>query len=128
MWQSAAETAHDVRARLAIVHMVHEARGLDVTPSTIQKLERNGDQESAELLKVTLCTLSVDAVWTRARESSCAECWHVNETKSGTHTHTHMYLFLFPCDQQFTNHKKSLQITCFRTLIFLSFCLVVVHR
>eukprot|EP01147_Barroeca_monosierra_P003286 gene3285-5976_t len=52
LWQSADETAHEIKARLAIVHMVHEARGLDVTPSTIQKFERNGDMESAALLQV----------------------------------------------------------------------------
>ncbi|EGD73901.1 Rieske domain-containing protein [Salpingoeca rosetta] len=52
LWQSASETMHDLRARLAIVHMVHEARGLDITPFTIQKFERNNDQHSADLLKV----------------------------------------------------------------------------
>jgi len=32
LWQAAEATAHDLGARLAIVPLVHEARGLDVTP------------------------------------------------------------------------------------------------
>eukprot|EP00043_Microstomoeca_roanoka_P025368 m.8484 g.8484 ORF g.8484 m.8484 type:complete len:297 (+) comp5459_c0_seq1:150-1040(+) len=52
LWQSASDTAHDILARLAIVHMVHEARGLDVTPTTILKFERNNDAESAAMLTV----------------------------------------------------------------------------
>jgi uncharacterized ferritin-like protein (DUF455 family) len=50
LWGSAAETAHDLCARLAIVHMVHEARGLDVAPATIDKLRAAGDARGAELL------------------------------------------------------------------------------
>ena len=33
--EAAAETAHDLLARLAVVPMVLEARGLDVTPATV---------------------------------------------------------------------------------------------
>jgi uncharacterized ferritin-like protein (DUF455 family)/nitrite reductase/ring-hydroxylating ferredoxin subunit len=51
LWESASSTSHDILARLAIVHMVHEARGLDVNPSTISKFLNNGDLESAEKLK-----------------------------------------------------------------------------
>lgn len=50
LWQAAEETAHDLLARLAIVPLVLEARGLDVTPGTIANLERAGDAESATLL------------------------------------------------------------------------------
>eukprot|EP00668_Euglena_longa_P041035 GGOE01054000.1.p1 GENE.GGOE01054000.1~~GGOE01054000.1.p1 ORF type:complete len:311 (-),score=85.76 GGOE01054000.1:302-1234(-) len=52
LWESAAETAHCLKARLAIVHMVHEARGLDVTPRTLQKMRSLGDSCSADLLQV----------------------------------------------------------------------------
>ena len=52
LWQAAEETAHDLLARLAIVPLVLEARGLDVTPKMIADLERFGDTESAAVLKV----------------------------------------------------------------------------
>ena len=51
LWQAAAKTAHDLLARLAVVPMVLEARGLDVTPAMIQKLDRIGDVESAAILR-----------------------------------------------------------------------------
>lgn len=51
LWQAAAKTAHDLLARLAVVPMVLEARGLDVTPAMIQKLERIGDADSAAVLR-----------------------------------------------------------------------------
>lgn len=51
LWQAAAKTAHDLLARLAVVPMVLEARGLDVTPAMIQKLDKIGDAESARILR-----------------------------------------------------------------------------
>eukprot|EP00026_Physarum_polycephalum_P010615 Phypoly_transcript_10783.p1 GENE.Phypoly_transcript_10783~~Phypoly_transcript_10783.p1 ORF type:complete len:282 (+),score=32.97 Phypoly_transcript_10783:36-848(+) len=51
LWESAMETAHDLYARLAIEHMVHEARGLDVTPKTIEKFRNGGDEQTATLLE-----------------------------------------------------------------------------
>ena len=51
LWQAASKTAHDLLARLAVVPMVLEARGLDVTPAMIQKLDRIGDAESAAILR-----------------------------------------------------------------------------
>ena len=50
LWQAAAATAHDLVARLAVVPLVLEARGLDVTPEMIRRLERAGDDESAAIL------------------------------------------------------------------------------
>ncbi len=50
LWQAAAETAHDVLARLAVVPLVLEARGLDVTPAMIANLRRAGDEPSASML------------------------------------------------------------------------------
>ncbi|WP_226018201.1 ferritin-like domain-containing protein [Novosphingobium sp. FKTRR1] len=51
LWEAATETAHDVAARLAIVPMVLEARGLDVTPVTIERFEAAGDHRSARILQ-----------------------------------------------------------------------------
>ena len=50
LWESAEETAYDLVARLAIVPMVLEARGLDVTPGMIEKLNDAGDHKSAAVL------------------------------------------------------------------------------
>lgn len=51
LWQAAQETAADLLARLAVVPMVLEARGLDVTPAMIERLEGFGDRRSAALLR-----------------------------------------------------------------------------
>ena len=50
LWQAAEATADDVLARLAVVPLVLEARGLDVTPAMIAWLERAGDDDSAAVL------------------------------------------------------------------------------
>ena len=42
MWRAAEDTAHDLMGRLAVVPMVLEARGLDVTPGMIDIFERAG--------------------------------------------------------------------------------------
>ncbi|KAJ5947338.1 hypothetical protein N7466_000353 [Penicillium verhagenii] len=52
LWWSAQETAYDLRARISIIALVHEARGLDVNPMTIQKFRLSGDKESVEALEV----------------------------------------------------------------------------
>jgi uncharacterized ferritin-like protein (DUF455 family) len=52
LWQASADTAHDLLARLAVVPMVLEARGLDVTPAMIANLRRAGDDASADVLQV----------------------------------------------------------------------------
>jgi uncharacterized ferritin-like protein (DUF455 family) len=52
LWEAAAATAHDLLARLAVVPLVLEARGLDVTPEMILRLERAGDPDSAAILRV----------------------------------------------------------------------------
>ena len=51
LWEAAAATAHDLLARLAVVPLVLEARGLDVTPDMIGRLERAGDARSAAILR-----------------------------------------------------------------------------
>lgn len=50
LWQAAQDTAHDAAARLAIVPMVLEARGLDITPGTVARLAAQGDAVSARIL------------------------------------------------------------------------------
>jgi uncharacterized ferritin-like protein (DUF455 family) len=51
LWEAAASTAHDALARLAVVPMVLEARGLDVTPATVARFEAAGDVRSAAILR-----------------------------------------------------------------------------
>ncbi|WP_103729922.1 ferritin-like domain-containing protein [Novosphingobium sp. HII-3] len=51
LWSAAHDTRHDVAARLAVVPMVLEARGLDVTPTTIARVESVGDFRGARILK-----------------------------------------------------------------------------
>lgn len=52
LWESAAVTAHDLRARISVIALVHEARGLDVNPLTIEKFRKAGDMESVETLEI----------------------------------------------------------------------------
>lgn len=51
LWGTAHKTRHDALARLAIVPMVLEARGLDVTPATIDRFTNQGDFRSAKILE-----------------------------------------------------------------------------
>jgi uncharacterized ferritin-like protein (DUF455 family) len=50
LWEAAHATRHDVAARLAVVPMVLEARGLDVTPATLERVQAAGDQGGAKIL------------------------------------------------------------------------------
>jgi uncharacterized ferritin-like protein (DUF455 family) len=52
LWQAAQDTGHDLLARLAIVPLVLEARGLDVGPAMIAGLESAGDHASADILRI----------------------------------------------------------------------------
>ncbi|MBS0476925.1 MAG: ferritin-like domain-containing protein [Proteobacteria bacterium] len=51
LWDAARETAHDVAARLAVVPMVLEARGLDVTPAMRDRVRAGGDESGARILQ-----------------------------------------------------------------------------
>lgn len=51
LWDAAFETRYDVAARLAIVPMVLEARGLDVTPAMLDRVRTLGDQRGAAILQ-----------------------------------------------------------------------------
>lgn len=50
LWEAATDTADDLAARLALVPMVLEARGLDTTPATVERLTRNGDAATAAIM------------------------------------------------------------------------------
>jgi uncharacterized ferritin-like protein (DUF455 family) len=50
LWEAAHATRHDVAARLAVVPMVLEARGLDVTPATRERVLAAGDAQGAKIL------------------------------------------------------------------------------
>lgn len=50
LWEAAHATRHDVAARLAVVPMVLEARGLDVTPATLNRVRAAGDVGGAKIL------------------------------------------------------------------------------
>lgn len=51
LWESAVQTAHSLPARLAIVHCVHEARGLDVYTGMMERLQAGQDTISTDILK-----------------------------------------------------------------------------
>ncbi|MEN1728791.1 MAG: ferritin-like domain-containing protein [Pseudomonadota bacterium] len=54
LWEMAERTAHDVMIRMALVPRVLEARGLDVTPGMIERLNGAGDHETVRLLRIIL--------------------------------------------------------------------------
>ncbi|XP_057451569.1 uncharacterized protein LOC130743364 [Lotus japonicus] len=51
LWDSATATSKDLLSRLAVEHCVHEARGLDVLPTTISRFRNGGDNITADLLE-----------------------------------------------------------------------------
>lgn len=52
LWEMALKTDYDVLVRMALVPRVMEARGLDVTPMIMRKLEQAGDTEAMQILAV----------------------------------------------------------------------------
>jgi uncharacterized ferritin-like protein (DUF455 family) len=50
LWEAAEITADDLLARLALIPLTLEARGLDTTPATCVKLRGNGDEGTAKVL------------------------------------------------------------------------------
>ncbi len=52
LWQAAHDTRNDLTARLAVVPLILEARGLDVTPALQTKMRETGDHESAAVLDI----------------------------------------------------------------------------
>ncbi|KAF9427694.1 hypothetical protein BGZ94_004376 [Podila epigama] len=51
IWDSCTDTAKSALARMAVVHMTIESRGLDVNPATIARFDRSGDVDSAKMLQ-----------------------------------------------------------------------------
>lgn len=51
MWRAAEDTAEDLMGRLAVVPMVLEARGLDVTPGMIDLFKRSGNAGAVAALE-----------------------------------------------------------------------------
>jgi uncharacterized ferritin-like protein (DUF455 family) len=51
MWRAAEDTAEDLMGRLAVVPMVLEARGLDVTPGMIEVFRKAGDTGAVTALE-----------------------------------------------------------------------------
>ena len=54
LWEMAVKTQHNVVERMALVPRVLEARGLDVTPGMIERLQSAGDLPTVEILKIIL--------------------------------------------------------------------------
>lgn len=52
LWEMAQKTAHDALVRMALVPRVLEARGLDVTPGLIEKLQAAGDEAFVDILHI----------------------------------------------------------------------------
>ncbi|ALI54662.1 ferritin-like domain-containing protein [Celeribacter marinus] len=52
MWRAAQDTAEDIMGRLAVVPMVLEARGLDVTPGMIKLFKQAKDHETVAAMDV----------------------------------------------------------------------------
>lgn len=52
LWEAAQDTGQDLIARLAIIPLVLEARGLDVTPPMIEKMRNAGDERTAGILEI----------------------------------------------------------------------------
>ncbi len=80
LWEAAEATAGDLLARLAVVPLVLEARGLDVTPPMIAKLEAVEDCESANVLRVVyeekISHVAIGRRWfTRAAEGRGLDPW-----------------------------------------------------
>lgn len=52
LWESAQQTAFDVLVRMALVPRVLEARGLDVTPGIMERLQRVGEDDAVAILEI----------------------------------------------------------------------------
>ena len=81
LWEAAHKTRHDVAARLAIVPMVLEARGLDVTPATLQRVRSAGDENGARILtRILDDEIRHVAFGTKHFERICKERGNIPET------------------------------------------------
>uniref|UniRef100_A0AAV1U0G9 Uncharacterized protein n=1 Tax=Peronospora matthiolae TaxID=2874970 RepID=A0AAV1U0G9_9STRA len=51
LWDAAYDTRASILARLALVHLVHEARGLDVFSNAVKRFEKASDNISLDILR-----------------------------------------------------------------------------
>ena len=69
LWEAAQNTEHNLTARLAVVPLILEARGLDITPSLLRQIEEVDDPESARIFHIIyrdeLGHVAVGAKWFR---------------------------------------------------------------
>jgi uncharacterized ferritin-like protein (DUF455 family) len=90
LWETAERTAHDLLGRLAVVPMVLEARGLDVTPQTIERLLSAGDTISARILeRIYQDEIGHVAIGTRWFMALCDESGTAPETAFATAIRAH---------------------------------------
>lgn len=52
LWKTALETEHDLRARVCLIQLVNEARGLDSGPRLTEKLTSAADKKSSRLIGI----------------------------------------------------------------------------
>jgi uncharacterized ferritin-like protein (DUF455 family) len=72
LWEAAEKTRDDLTARLAVVPMALEARGLDVTPATVARFQAVGDDRSARILtRIYTDEIRHVSVGTKWFESCC---------------------------------------------------------
>ncbi|WND02276.1 ferritin-like domain-containing protein [Temperatibacter marinus] len=89
LWESSMATAHDLAARLAIVPMVLEARGLDVTPSMVERFRHFQDPLSADILEQIytdeVSHVEAGTVWFRylcEKENKDHKAWYQDLVKT----------------------------------------------
>lgn len=51
LWEIAMKTSHSLAARLALVPLTHEVRGLDTTPSSLERVRESGDLALAAIFE-----------------------------------------------------------------------------
>ncbi len=74
LWSMALQTREDVLVRMALVPRVLEARGLDVTPSMMERLREVGDADSVAILEIILRDeIGHVAIGTRWFRYACAQ-------------------------------------------------------
>lgn len=73
LWEAAGKTRDDLAARLAVVPMALEARGLDVTPATVDRFRAARDERSARILtRIYTDEIRHVSTGTKWFESCCA--------------------------------------------------------
>jgi uncharacterized ferritin-like protein (DUF455 family) len=90
LWEAAFATRHNAIARLAVVPMVLEARGLDVTPATVARFESQGDSASALILnRIYHDEIRHVSVGTRWFEAACRDAGvnHLESWKAAVERH-----------------------------------------